>query len=258
MHRSSWRTLATTLYLKVLKIVVSSYYFLLLCHSLPPLSSPLVLTSFSLSSLILKDMSREIARLVGEYLGKESKMVKVLKACNQAIIAPAVIELTLNVCAKVPFKDAGMPFLSQLFLSLLSPLLGSPRHSSPLLSSILLSSTFLSPSFSCLPSDSPPLRFPSPPLLRLPPPSLPPFPSTIHSRYGNTDTWCAGGWRMELTKNEDGLITVTHVKQQRSRSGNKEDEFSFEWHLEIIFDEGLTGTVYKLREREGERGKRGE
>ena len=64
---------------------------------------------------------------------------------------------------------------------------------------------------------------------------------------------------MELTKNEDGLITVTHVKQQRSRSGNKEDEFSFEWHLEIIFDEGLTGTVYKLREREGERGReRGE
>lgn len=52
-------------------------------------------------------MSREIARLVGEFLGKESKIVKVLKACNQAIIAPAVIELTLNVCAKVPFKDAG-------------------------------------------------------------------------------------------------------------------------------------------------------
>lgn len=103
-----------------------------------------------------RDMTREIARLVAEYLGKESRMVRVLKACNQAIIAPAVIELTLNVCAKVPFKDAG-------------------------------------------------------------------------------------GWRMELTKNEDGLITVTHVKQQRARSSNKEDEFSFEWHLEIIFDEGLTG-----------------
>jgi hypothetical protein len=103
-----------------------------------------------------RDMSREIARLVSEYLGKESRMVKVLKACNQAIIAPAVIELTLNVCAKVPFKDAG-------------------------------------------------------------------------------------GWRMELSKNEDNLITVTHIKQQRSRSSNKEEEFSFEWHLEIIFDEGLTG-----------------
>eukprot|EP00026_Physarum_polycephalum_P007369 Phypoly_transcript_07428.p1 GENE.Phypoly_transcript_07428~~Phypoly_transcript_07428.p1 ORF type:complete len:444 (+),score=108.09 Phypoly_transcript_07428:147-1478(+) len=102
-----------------------------------------------------RDMSREIARLISEYLGKDSRMVRVLKACNQAIIAPAVIELTLNVCAKVPFKDAG-------------------------------------------------------------------------------------GWRMEITKNAEGAITVTHVKQQRQRSSNKEEEFTFEWHLEIIFDEDLT------------------
>jgi len=103
-----------------------------------------------------RDMSREIAKLVGEYLGKESKVVKVLKACNQAIIAPAVIELTLNVCTKVPFKDAG-------------------------------------------------------------------------------------GWRMELSKNPDGLITVTHVKQQKQLSSKKEEEFTFEWHLEIILDEAMTG-----------------
>jgi len=31
----------------------------------------------------------------------------VLKACNQAIIAPAVIELTLNIGSKVAFKDGG-------------------------------------------------------------------------------------------------------------------------------------------------------
>lgn len=46
---------------------------------------------------------------------------------------------------------------------------------------------------------------------------------------------------MELTKNEEGLITVTHVKQQKQRSSNKEEEFHFEWHLELIFDEGMTG-----------------
>jgi len=103
-----------------------------------------------------RDMSREIAGLVAEHFGKESKVVRILKACNQAIIAPAVIELTLNVCAKVPFRDAG-------------------------------------------------------------------------------------GWRMILSRNPDGLVTVTHIKQQKQRSSNKEEEFHFEWHLEILFDADMTG-----------------
>lgn len=45
---------------------------------------------------------------------------------------------------------------------------------------------------------------------------------------------------MELTKNEEGLITVTHIKQQKQRSSNKEEEFHFEWHLELIFDEAMS------------------
>lgn len=61
------------------------------------------------------DMSREIAHLF-EYLGKECRVAKVLKAINQAIIAPPIIELTLNVCSKLPFRDAGKHFfLEQSF-----------------------------------------------------------------------------------------------------------------------------------------------
>lgn len=102
-----------------------------------------------------RDMSREIAQLVG-HLGKDSKIVKVLKACNQAIIAPAVIELTLNVGTKVPFNDAGV-------------------------------------------------------------------------------------WKMMLSRNPEGQVTVTHVKHQKQRSTNKEEAFNFEWHLEMIFDDDMTG-----------------
>jgi hypothetical protein len=32
---------------------------------------------------------------------------KFTQACNQSIIAPAVIELTLNICPILPFKDGG-------------------------------------------------------------------------------------------------------------------------------------------------------
>lgn len=103
-----------------------------------------------------RDMSREIAALVADYLGKDSKVVKILKACNQAIIAPAVIELTLNVGTKVPFNDAGV-------------------------------------------------------------------------------------WKMMLSRNSEGQVTVTHVKHQKQRSNNKEEAFNFEWHLEMIFDTEMTG-----------------
>jgi hypothetical protein len=41
---------------------------------------------------------------------------------------------------------------------------------------------------------------------------------------------------MELSRNSDDMITVTHIKQQKQRSSNKEEEFNFEWHLEINFD----------------------
>jgi len=97
-----------------------------------------------------RDMSREIASLF-EYLGKDCKIAKVLKAINQAIIAPPIIELTLNVCAKLPFRDAG-------------------------------------------------------------------------------------GWRIYVHRHENQL-TVTHAKKQKARSYAKEDEFEFEWRLEIVFGE---------------------
>ncbi|PRP79538.1 hypothetical protein PROFUN_12771, partial [Planoprotostelium fungivorum] len=55
----------------------------------------------------LRDMSKELAMFFYEVLGEESPTARILKACNQAVIAPAVIELTVNVAPKVPFKDGG-------------------------------------------------------------------------------------------------------------------------------------------------------
>eukprot|EP01113_Clastostelium_recurvatum_P024144 TRINITY_DN2881_c0_g1_i1.p1 TRINITY_DN2881_c0_g1~~TRINITY_DN2881_c0_g1_i1.p1 ORF type:complete len:1624 (-),score=446.89 TRINITY_DN2881_c0_g1_i1:45-4916(-) len=54
-----------------------------------------------------RDLTRDISLFLTEVAGRDSRLVRALKACNQAIIAPAVIELTLNVCAKLPFQDAG-------------------------------------------------------------------------------------------------------------------------------------------------------
>lgn len=44
---------------------------------------------------------------MNDVLGPDSPTVRVFKACNQSIIAPAVIELTLNTQPKVMFKDGG-------------------------------------------------------------------------------------------------------------------------------------------------------
>jgi len=55
----------------------------------------------------IRDVSREISKLLEEVLGETSVTVLILKACNQAIIAPAVIELTMNVAPKLSFKDGG-------------------------------------------------------------------------------------------------------------------------------------------------------
>jgi len=54
-----------------------------------------------------RDISRELNRFLHEVVGEETPTVRVLKACNQSIIAPAVTELTLNIQKQVPFKDGG-------------------------------------------------------------------------------------------------------------------------------------------------------
>jgi len=54
-----------------------------------------------------RDISRELKRFLDEVVEENSPVVRVLKACNQAIIAPPVIELTLNVQKQVSFKDGG-------------------------------------------------------------------------------------------------------------------------------------------------------
>ncbi|GAM29168.1 hypothetical protein SAMD00019534_123440 [Acytostelium subglobosum LB1] len=52
------------------------------------------------------DVKRDLLRYLEEVVGAESKVVNALKCCNQAIIAPAVIELTLKIAKSLQFMDA--------------------------------------------------------------------------------------------------------------------------------------------------------
>jgi len=54
-----------------------------------------------------RDISRELNRFLNEVVEENSPTLRILKACNQSIIAPAVIELTLNVQKRLQFKDGG-------------------------------------------------------------------------------------------------------------------------------------------------------
>eukprot|EP01119_Soliformovum_irregulare_P011552 TRINITY_DN290_c2_g1_i5.p1 TRINITY_DN290_c2_g1~~TRINITY_DN290_c2_g1_i5.p1 ORF type:complete len:322 (-),score=97.84 TRINITY_DN290_c2_g1_i5:964-1929(-) len=54
-----------------------------------------------------KDISRDLTRFLEEVVKEESPTLRVLKACNQATIAPAVIELTLALSKRLSFKDGG-------------------------------------------------------------------------------------------------------------------------------------------------------
>ncbi|KAH3762029.1 hypothetical protein Pelo_6139 [Pelomyxa schiedti] len=58
-----------------------------------------------------------INQLLGGVLGA-SKVTKILKAINQSVIAPAVIELNISICAGCPFKDAPAPGVWEIELAL--------------------------------------------------------------------------------------------------------------------------------------------
>eukprot|EP01119_Soliformovum_irregulare_P022194 TRINITY_DN7543_c0_g1_i4.p1 TRINITY_DN7543_c0_g1~~TRINITY_DN7543_c0_g1_i4.p1 ORF type:complete len:155 (-),score=21.16 TRINITY_DN7543_c0_g1_i4:43-507(-) len=50
---------------------------------------------------------KAVQAFLEQIVKEESPVVQVLKACNQSIIAPFVMELRLNLCKDVPFKDGG-------------------------------------------------------------------------------------------------------------------------------------------------------
>ncbi|EGG23027.1 RasGEF domain-containing protein [Cavenderia fasciculata] len=52
------------------------------------------------------DIKRELVKYLDETVGADHPIVSLLKCCNQAIIAPAVIELTLNIAKGIQFMDA--------------------------------------------------------------------------------------------------------------------------------------------------------
>lgn len=51
--------------------------------------------------------ARQFSKFVTETIGGDSKVARVLKTCQQNIIAPVIIELKLNICKTLIFKDAG-------------------------------------------------------------------------------------------------------------------------------------------------------
>jgi hypothetical protein len=57
--------------------------------------------------VILVPTESQLTRFLVEVIGEDSPTLKILKTCNQSIIAPAVTELTLNVVSQLSFKDGG-------------------------------------------------------------------------------------------------------------------------------------------------------
>jgi len=51
------------------------------------------------------DIPGPLNRFLKNVMGEENKVVKVLKACNQSILAPAVVRLKLKIAKKLPYKD---------------------------------------------------------------------------------------------------------------------------------------------------------
>lgn len=50
--------------------------------------------------------AKKIGQFLQEVLGPENEIVKIFKACNQSIIAPAIIQL-VKMCNQIKFKDFG-------------------------------------------------------------------------------------------------------------------------------------------------------
>jgi hypothetical protein len=53
------------------------------------------------------DIARDVLRFIQEVIGEDTRVIRTLKACNQGIIAPAVMQLRMNICPHLKFKDGG-------------------------------------------------------------------------------------------------------------------------------------------------------
>jgi len=51
------------------------------------------------------DTAGPFGNFLNRHMGDNSTVVKVLKACNQSIIAPTVVRLKLSIAPRLPFKD---------------------------------------------------------------------------------------------------------------------------------------------------------
>eukprot|EP01102_Stenamoeba_stenopodia_P021149 TRINITY_DN8444_c0_g1_i1.p1 TRINITY_DN8444_c0_g1~~TRINITY_DN8444_c0_g1_i1.p1 ORF type:complete len:307 (+),score=57.34 TRINITY_DN8444_c0_g1_i1:213-1133(+) len=51
------------------------------------------------------DTAGPFGNFLNRHMGDNSTVVKVLKACNQSIIAPSVVRLKLSIAPRLPFKD---------------------------------------------------------------------------------------------------------------------------------------------------------
>jgi hypothetical protein len=54
---------------------------------------------------VKRDAARDVMTFLDEHLGDGHRVVRVLKACNQATLAPAVIRMKVDIGATHPYKD---------------------------------------------------------------------------------------------------------------------------------------------------------
>ncbi|KAF2077327.1 hypothetical protein CYY_001393 [Polysphondylium violaceum] len=147
------------------------------------------------------DFKRDLIRFLDEVCESDnSKLVNILKCCNQAIIAPVVIELTLNIAKAVPFMDAGgwRILISKTNPSLISVIENANTNNNSGHESNDDSTTTAA--------------------------SATEEKQEINSNNNNSN-------------NNNSNIYVRHYKKQRSRSSQTKDYFEFEWFLQIELDQ---------------------
>jgi len=57
-------------------------------------------------SLELVDVSKRVGKIMKELLGSDCKVIRLLKACNQSILAPPVVRLKYFIGNEFPYQDS--------------------------------------------------------------------------------------------------------------------------------------------------------
>jgi len=152
------------------------------------------------------DFKRDLIRFLDEVCESDnSKLVNILKCCNQAIIAPVVIELTLNIAKAVPFMDAGG---WRILISKTNP------------STVISTNSLVEVGNNILTKNNSDNNL-----------------NENNNDENSTTTADNNNLNNNNNNNENSNIYVRHYKKQRSRSSQTKDYFEFEWFLQIELDQ---------------------